>query len=832
MISYDSTSIYNRAVSRLQQDPDWKPIINESIISALIKSNSETLAEVARYGEYMFKESKWNTAQNESSILAMANQLGYQPKRKRSATGKIYVSTDPNIHLVGKTMSASNFLNSLTNGNSTLTPYSTDIIIKTTDVVKCSNGVNFIPLNSTTLSSSSPCTTLELIQGIRKSVSIDISTIRSVYTKSTINNYLYIPFRITDCEDGSSIFSKKFLKLIANTNTTSEEYRIVDSLLLSDTIDNDVELYNDMYDNTLFYAKFNNSPYRGSVLDVSSNSSIKNITVEYIETLGSNGNISTLYQNFTLESSGIKLYGINTDYINGGEDEEDSNSIKENATKYYIMNYTVGTKETYEKTILNTEFKVDGYTIKPKKVIVYGGEYEDEETKTKNQVTYVSFISNGLDDLVYDSDRDEDYTKIENVLNYYLSRLKSPQDIVKFAVPSYIPLAVGVNCTLNSSNKAEGISAIQSSIQSYINEQWGPDSDVIDFGNSFLTSNVENDIMKKFTAITSLDLEVEAVQQLNWNNATLSNTIKSKSSTSTTTLNAIRVPFDFNAVFLGNKTRKGFKDMRVGASYSLRLDVIYKKPSALKKGNFNKSIFIGNYTREDKLASGSDDNVSFYAIHDTSELWMNRTTESFEDTNYDNLNYCTALNSDIHQINFSQKVYSDNEYDTLRTKIKSGQIATQDNSLGSLSDYLIYFSGDYDSNSTTIGGGSWVEIGLDSIYTVLQYFATYADSSLQLALASCPLSVLKCATDTSNSTMLESFIEILNNYVTIYVSMRPIDNNLKLISSNLANKIRTNNQKSILYIDSTDENTEVNIEDISSIKYPRMISVNCEYEED
>lgn len=62
--------------------------------------------------------------------------------------------------------------------------------------------------------------------------------------------------------------------------------------------------------------------------------------------------------------------------------------------------------------------------------------------------------------------------------------------------------------------------------------------------------------------------------------------------------------------------------------------------------------------------------------------------------------------------------------------------------------------------------------------------------------------------------------------------MRPIDNNLKLISSNLANKIRTNNQKSILYIDSTDENTEVNIEDISSIKYPRMISVNCEYEED
>ena len=89
MIKFDPTSIYNRAVASLQQNPDWKPIINQSVISSIIKTNAEMNAETARYAEYLFKESKWDTAQNDSSILAMASMLQYHPKRKVSATGKI-----------------------------------------------------------------------------------------------------------------------------------------------------------------------------------------------------------------------------------------------------------------------------------------------------------------------------------------------------------------------------------------------------------------------------------------------------------------------------------------------------------------------------------------------------------------------------------------------------------------------------------------------------------------------------------------------------------------------------------------------------------------------
>lgn len=836
MINYDSTSIYNRAVSRLQQDPDWKPIVNESVISALLKSNAETLAETARYAEYLFKESKWNTAQNESSILAMANMLGYQPKRKISATGKIFISTDPNILLVGKTSSAKDFSNAIKTGNYSFTTYYTNLTIPSTTEISCSNGIKFVPITSKTLLSNLACDSLEIIQGIKKSTVVDIDTIRSTCTKSTINSYLYVPFRINNCENASSILSKKFLKLKVNyTDGKVDEYRIVDSLLLSDSMDKDVELYNDMYDNTLFYAKFNNSPYKGTVLDVSSNSSIKSMQVDYLESLGNEGNVSNLYQNFTFEVSGVKLYGINMDYISGGYDEEDLNSIKENATKYYISSYSIGTKESYEKTILNTEFKVGTYNIKPKKTIVYGGEFTDDTGNSK-PVTYVSFLSDGLDDLTYDSDKEERYTQIEEALNYYLSRLKSPQDTVKFAVPNYIPLAIGVNCTLSTSSTTEGTSAIDSSIQTYIDSLWGSNSENISFGKTFNTSNLENMIMNKFSTIESISTEVEAIAQLDLlsSETKLIDSHKSKvgSSTDSASLRTLRIPFSFSSVFRGNKVRKGFKDMRVGASYSMRIDVIYKKPTAISTTNglYNQSIFIGNYTLDNTLMSSSDDTVAFYAKKDTSGIWG--TDNNYQGADYTVLNSITNLSTDINQIKYTQKVYSDTEYDDLRTSIKTGSIKSFSGSTGALDDFLVYFSGNYDENSLNIGDGSYLEIGLDSVYTMLQLFATYADTTLATQLEKCPLATLKCGTLKDNDTIVSTFKEILNKYVTIYVSMRPIDDNLKLSSTVENEDIRCNNQKSILYIDSADSNNESDVEDISSIKYSRMISVNCEYEED
>ena len=136
-------------------------------------------------------------------------------------------------------------------------------------------------------------------------------------------------------------------------------------------------------------------------------------------------------------------------------DEEDISSIKENANKFYIKNYTIGTVETYEKTILNTSFTLESNNlpIAPKKVKVFGGNYNEDGVVFP--VTYISFISDNLEDIAYSSSNTQIYKEIENALNYYLVRLKSPQDVLKFAIPNYVPLTIGLNCMIDSESVSE-----------------------------------------------------------------------------------------------------------------------------------------------------------------------------------------------------------------------------------------------------------------------------------------------------------------------------------------------------------------------------------------
>ena len=166
MTKFDSDSIYYRALAMLQQDPAWKVTSSDSVVSSLIRSNAEIIAEAARYTEYLFNESKWDTAQNTSSILAMAGLLGYRPKRKISASGKIYVSSNPAI----QQLNASGALATLKNiENSGLWSSSLSYNISTKSTITDSKGNSYVPL-STILSSGSSWTTVPILEGKRKTL--------------------------------------------------------------------------------------------------------------------------------------------------------------------------------------------------------------------------------------------------------------------------------------------------------------------------------------------------------------------------------------------------------------------------------------------------------------------------------------------------------------------------------------------------------------------------------------------------------------------------------------------------------------------------------------
>lgn len=846
MIKFDSNSIYNRIVDKLQQDPNWKVIINNSVVSAMIKSNAEANAETARYAEYLFKESRWDTAQNHSSILSMANMLGYQPKRKISARGKLYVSLSPLTHAVGKTVSYDSFLQLdegvVTNATASFIKNTgSDININSSSIVTCGNK-NFIVTNASTLKNNSYITSVDVMEGTKRTEIIDFNTLVNIATISKLDPYLYIPLTISDCEDASNLSSIPFLKVYvgykAGTDTEGnerisyKEYRVVDNLLLSSPGDYDCELYNDLYNQNLFYLKFNNDLYNANCLDLSQNSSIEHIRIDYVKSSGENGNINDLFSEFRLETDTqnggkVTLYGINYTAINGGVDEESINDIKRNTIKSYTKYFSIGTKEAYEKAIANTEFRVNEIgTIKPKKVHVYG-DYFTSEKGGKQLVTYVSFIGSGLEDLGYMSTKTNPYEKVEQALNYYLIRLKSPQDIIKFAPPEYVSFSVGADCTVVNTTEYE-LQALQSSISDYIDSLWGPNSDNIDFGNNFYTSQLQSDIKSKFTDVVSVNLTVEAVTKLKWSDAT----IITPKTDENGVIHTCRIPFSFSPVFLGDTaTNPGFKDHRDGAQYIMRIDLMYKKPENYSglAVDYHKSIFV----KENR--NRSIDRTGFYTLQTTNPIIWTENNESDEiiigSTDYSEIADVDKLNV-CYQVDYEAKVFNDQAFISLENEIKSGVKSTRtaSTSVGALDNYIIYFSGSYNQNSAKIGYG-WFEFTFDDLYSVLTYFSLF-DTILANDLNKCPLASLKCGV--ANDAVFSKFKEVVSKYVDIYVSMRPIKSDLNLTNISDINKYGSSRSNEVLYIDSYDTQIFDNINNVNNLtldKKSRFINVKCSYED-
>lgn len=844
MLKFDSDSIYYRAMALLQQDPSWKVISNDTVVSSLVRSNAEIMAELARYTEYQFNESKWDTAQNTSSILAHAGLLGYRPKRKISARGRIYISANPNIHLVGTSISTSSFKN-LKNSSSSSWSSNVNLKIYSSSTITDSKGNSYVA-SPTTLERGVPYSTLSIIEGQRKTQFVDINTIRATYTTSKLDPYLYIPVVIQNCEAADNIDSKKFFRVYLAKGSSLDnlkytEYRIVDSLLLSDSGDQDVEVYNDLYNRNLFYFKFNNDPLRGGVLDITSNSSLLGLRIDYVESSGASGDVVDSFETFTIKgvynpedtsNTEYTLYGINLEPITGGADEESVADIKVKAPKYYITNFSTGTKETYAKTIENLVMQVPYYKdsnsgtpsykkITPKKVKVFGST-EKLEGGLERKVTGVTFLDDDLEDFSSTTSEAESlYSNIADTLELYLEALKSPQDVIKFYAPEYIPFAINVTCTLDK--EGDSIQDNVSNVRAYINELWGSQSSSLDFDRSFYPAELIYSLKSNFEDIVDVSIETEAIQKLNWDEAKRKNPNGDEVSSSAT-IHTCRIPFDFSGLFLGRKNTLGFKDHRVGAEYVMRIDFMYKLPnnSGISTSNLHTSIFI----KEDE---GRRDNDAFYLVNDTSSnssIW--KISELSGDTGNSSLEDYTMLSSSetsqltkSYQFRYKKEIYGDDDF---RKLVSSGAYSSTDTlkshliDLGTVDDYLVYFDSNYEEGSDTCGEG-WIEFTFDSLYSVLSTFATY-DSTLSARLQNCPLALLKCGTSKSGgSDVFTTFRTIAEEYIDIYVSLRPNDESIKIDSAD------ENYSNSVLYIDSYDAGSPVN-ED----KLPRMISLKFKYE--
>ena len=81
MKRFTPDAVKSRAIERIKKRADAATVIDDGGFSNLLDAISEGIAEVARYSEYNTLESKWNTANNISSLTVQGSLIGRKRER-------------------------------------------------------------------------------------------------------------------------------------------------------------------------------------------------------------------------------------------------------------------------------------------------------------------------------------------------------------------------------------------------------------------------------------------------------------------------------------------------------------------------------------------------------------------------------------------------------------------------------------------------------------------------------------------------------------------------------------------------------------------------------
>lgn len=374
MKRFDQEAIMGRMLNNLKSQDQWNNLQEDGATYQLIETIAESLAEQARYGEYLLKELKWDTSQNYSSIKHMARLVGKKLDRKHSAVGTIIVShTDPEgipryAYLGVNNFSIdseSNYDNLELDEDLTEDSYLEALVpwiginsysVNKGAIFTTNNGIQFIAAEKKTIQTTS---------FFWKNVIESNSSLNTFYAQGGWNNYKYLIVPVIqgiekdvllgtsdntagqsfllstlDVEAADNYYTKQFCYCTINGETWTE----VQHLQTAESTDKvfEIEILDDLSGTQI---KFGDS-ICGAIPDKDAE-----IRFHYIETLGSEGNITELYQ-FNNIFSGYELPET-TNYVDlsigcqnmwpiiGGKDLESLSEFKENAETAYAKNYKI-----------------------------------------------------------------------------------------------------------------------------------------------------------------------------------------------------------------------------------------------------------------------------------------------------------------------------------------------------------------------------------------------------------------------------------------------------------------------------------------------------------
>ncbi len=464
-MQFDIDSIKTRLINTLRSKASWAKILFYSTNQRLIDTITEGIAELARYDEYLSRETKWTLALNKSSLITQAKVLKYNAHRKVGARGTLRIGIDDAIGSVD--------WDSTVTFKTDDTVYYNSILYKS----KQDNNLNKQPDTEVLwwdVLDIKPANTISIP---KYSVFSDGGTLKvtniNTENQTATDNFIDIeivqgiPKSTTNIAQGS-IYEEINIDNVSIENSEYEVYvndvlwtEISDLRLTASGADKNYEIFNKI-DFSGITLKFGNNTF-GKKLEIGDV-----ILFKYVETLGASGNISTTGIIDNVESTiydsilnivDLKCY--NLQQFDGGTNEESIENIRTMGPNVFQTGDRAVSKLDWKTILLQNSF-VQNATV--------WGEYEYNIDNNNPPGTYVSVQENVVHISAYTPSGDQLDTVQKDSIRSYLNDFKSPTDIPQFTDVEFINLTFNSNVYV--SDRSFVLSTVKNSVTTQLSQQY------------------------------------------------------------------------------------------------------------------------------------------------------------------------------------------------------------------------------------------------------------------------------------------------------------------------------------------------------------------------